>query len=261
MKMFIKIYILLFIFIGNILYSQNIKIQYDIKYITDTIENNPETKTMVLYVTPQKKVFIDRANLDGSKDHEIFFNNDFTTVRERSKITKYFSIEAELFSTVETLPKFEWIISDQLKKIDTTQCQLASLNCKGRKWSAWFSSDYPISTGPYIFEGLPGLIIEMYDSKNKYHFLLKEIKQVNYDTIYFPKALQIETKTLKNLYLNYYDNPLRRLKEKGILYSIDENGNKEPPPNFDLLVKARQEYIRRNNNPIEISDAVKYNSR
>ena len=58
MKMFIKIYILLFIFIGNILYSQNIKIQYDIKYITDTIENNPETKTMVLYVTPQKKYLL-----------------------------------------------------------------------------------------------------------------------------------------------------------------------------------------------------------
>ncbi|WP_373739140.1 GLPGLI family protein [Kaistella sp.] len=256
-----KIYILLFIFIGNILYSQNIKIQYDIKYITDTIENNPETKTMVLYVTPQKKVFIDPANLDGSKDHEIFFNDDFTTVRERSTITKYFSIEAEIFSTVETLPKFEWIISDQLKKIDTTQCQFASLNYKGRKWSAWFSSDYPISTGPYIFEVLPGLIIEMYDSKNEYHFLLKEIKQVNYDNIYFPKALQIEIKTLKNLYLNYYDNPFRKLKEKGILYSIDENGNKEPPPNFDLLAKARQEYIRKNNNPIEISDAVKYNSR
>ena len=261
MKVSVKIYVLLFIFIGNILYSQNIEIQYDIKYITDTIENNPETKIMVLYVTPQKKIFIDPANLDGSKDHEIFLDYNFTIMREGLKITKYFSIDDETFSTVETLPKFEWIISEQLKKIDTTQCQLASLNYKGRKWSAWFSSDYPISTGPYIFDGLPGLIIEMYDSKNEYHFLLKEIKQVNYDNIYFPKALQIKTNILKKLYLNHYDNPFRRLKEKGILYSIDENGNKEPPPNFDLLVKARQEYIRRNNNPIEISDAVKYNSR
>ena len=97
MKMLIKIYILLFIFIGNILYSQNIEIQYDIKYITDTIENNPETKTMVLYVTPQKKVFIDRANLDGNKNDEIFLDYNFTIMREGSKITKYFSIDAEIF--------------------------------------------------------------------------------------------------------------------------------------------------------------------
>ena len=104
MKMSVKIYI--FIFIGNILYSQNIKIQYDIKYITDTIENNPETKIMVLYVTPQKKIFIDPANLDGSKDHEIFLDYNFTIMREGLKITKYFSIDDETFSTVETLPKF-----------------------------------------------------------------------------------------------------------------------------------------------------------
>ena len=51
------------------------------------------------------------------------------------------------------------------------------------------------------------------------------------------------------------------LKDKGILFSIDENGNKVPPPNFDAMVKSRQQYLLQNNNPIELSDAVKYNYR
>lgn len=249
------------IFISHILYSQNMEIQYEIKYITDTTQHIAKSKRMSLYLTPQKKIFIDSANLHRDKIDEFFLDNDFTTIRESNTITRYFSIESEIFSTVETLPNFEWNITEKSKKIDNIQCQLATLNYKGRKWNAWFSSDYPIFSGPFIFENLPGLIIEMYDSKNEYHFLLKAIKKVNYSNVYYPKALSIEAKYLTKLYLNYYDNPYRKLREKKILYGIDEHGNQIQPPNFDLLVKARQEYILTNNNPIEISEAIKYNYR
>ena len=83
MKMSVKIYI--FIFIGNILYSQNIKIQYDIKYITDTIENNPETKTMVLYVTPQKKVFIDPGMVNEEQMNTDFYRWLYTALTRSSE--------------------------------------------------------------------------------------------------------------------------------------------------------------------------------
>ena len=44
--------------------------------------------------------------------------------------------------------------------------------------------------------------------------------------IIIPKSLTVDSNSLKKLYLNYFENPFRKLKEKGILYSIDENGGK-----------------------------------
>ncbi|WP_449401469.1 hypothetical protein [Chryseobacterium wanjuense] len=38
---------------------------------------------------------------------------------------------------------------------------------------------------------------------------------------------------------------------------VDESG-KEITPNYNELTKAKQEIIRKNNNPIELSEAIRY---
>ena len=40
------------------------------------------------------------------------------------------------------------------------------------KLTAWFSTDLPFQEYPYRFHGLPGLIVELYDEQNDYHFNL-----------------------------------------------------------------------------------------
>lgn len=47
----------------------------------------------------------------------------------------------------------------------------------GRNWTAWYTEDIPIQFGSYKFNGLPGLILEIYDDKEHYHFTENSINQ------------------------------------------------------------------------------------
>ena len=78
-----------------------------------------------------------------------------------------------------------WQIRDSTKTILDYRCQMAVSDFRGRQWIAWFAHDIPISEGPWKFSGLPGLIMEVYDSEKHYHFTLVGIEQVDDEPIVF----------------------------------------------------------------------------
>ena len=75
--------------------------------------------------------------------------------------------------------KFDWKILPDKKKILTYNCQNASVDFGGRKWTAWFTTDIPVQDGPYKFYGLPGLIVKIEDDKKDYSWELKGNKKMN----------------------------------------------------------------------------------
>ena len=50
------------------------------------------------------------------------------------------------------------------------QCQKALGEFRGRKYIAWFTSDIPLSDGPWKFCGLPGLILAVQDTEAYFVF-------------------------------------------------------------------------------------------
>ena len=64
----------------------------------------------------------------------------------------------------------EWIMGDSTKQILGHNCKKAECEFRGRHWTAWFAVDIPIKDGPWKLNGLPGLILEAYDSKIDYHY-------------------------------------------------------------------------------------------
>ena len=71
----------------------------------------------------------------------------------------------------------KWIIQqDSDKQIAGYPCQLGYCHFRGRTWKAWFTTDIPVSNGPWKLAGLPGLILEAYDSAYHYHYTLTEIR-------------------------------------------------------------------------------------
>jgi GLPGLI family protein len=72
----------------------------------------------------------------------------------------------------EDLNAFNWVISNETSTISDYKVQKASVSYGGRNWIAWYCTDLPFSDGPYKFRGLPGLIVNLYDTKKHYEFEL-----------------------------------------------------------------------------------------
>lgn len=69
-----------------------------------------------------------------------------------------------------------WQLTSDTMVIHDISCQKALLQWEGRNWIVWFAPDIPIPHGPYKFEGLPGLIVRAYDTKNFFHFDLQSLQ-------------------------------------------------------------------------------------
>ncbi|OJV87186.1 MAG: hypothetical protein BGO34_12610 [Bacteroidia bacterium 44-10] len=71
----------------------------------------------------------------------------------------------------------EWIVRDSTKQILGYDCKKAECEFRGRHWIAWFAVDIPVKNGPWKLNGLPGLILEAYDSKMDYHYTATSIDE------------------------------------------------------------------------------------
>ncbi len=54
-----------------------------------------------------------------------------------------------------------WTISTETKEIAGYLCKKATGKYHYRNYIAWFTEEIPIPEGPYVFKGLPGLVVEV----------------------------------------------------------------------------------------------------
>ena len=85
----------------------------------------------------------------------------------------------------EETPRQAWEMQDSTKQVLGYTCQLATTRFRGRLWYAWFTPDIPIDNGPWKLGGLPGLIVEAYDSQDYYHYTLTGIQTQNPQPVTF----------------------------------------------------------------------------
>lgn len=79
----------------------------------------------------------------------------------------------------EAIP--EWSLTADTSNINGVLCQKAITELGNRTWTAWFTTEIPISDGPYKFAGLPGLVVQVQDEQAHWLFNLTDITNaVNY---------------------------------------------------------------------------------
>jgi GLPGLI family protein len=216
--------------------------QYDYTFLQDSTSRSSLKKiNMVLQVGSHLSCFCDLDGFVTDSLHYMDRNNaDFATsasiaFRKTSGIPRsllcmykvyknypgkgkvFFSGHAGKFLRVIEPKTMKWKMeADKDTVLSGFHCQKASTRFAGRTYIAWYTSQIPIDEGPYKFNGLPGLILKIYDIKKQHDFEIKSITRVKYiHPIYYcssnytdvsakeyVKALQIDINELSGRILN-----------------------------------------------------------
>ncbi len=150
--------------------------------------------------------------------------------------------------------KLDWKLSIDSATIGNLKCQKATVNYGGRIWEAWFAKNIVIQDGPYIFHGLPGLIVKISDSSNDFKFNLVSYKDEK-NSVFFPpkKGKVLSFSKFKLLEENFYSQPFAELESSGMkLVHADEKGNRLPWNSHEMSQKM-QKTLKESNNPIELN--------
>lgn len=104
------------------------------------------------------------------------------------------AIETDNLKYSEILPLQQWTIFDETNTVCGYTCHKAVCHWRGRDYVAWFTSDIPVSAGPWKFGGLPGLIMKIADSTNTYSWEATEVKNGTFP-MYEPRGVKYKEST------------------------------------------------------------------
>ena len=89
---------------------------------------------------------------------------------------------------VDSLHAQTWTMGDSTREVLGYTCQQATADFRGRRWTAWFATDIPVSNGPWKLGGLPGLILQAYDEGQQHVFTAVGLERVKDEPIIFNRS-------------------------------------------------------------------------
>jgi GLPGLI family protein len=165
--------------------------------------NDPRTeKSYNSLINPQ-----DYYRVHNDKWSKIFYFNGKEMI---TRIPLYGKEQVYLSNEIPKKIKF----TNEKKIIGKFNCQGAMVEKGGRKYSVFFTKDYPKQVGPMGFNFLPGLVVEIKDLDDTYNkiTLTKISKQAESKTFDTYKKYMLSKKT--DTYLNYSKNITKFLTNK-----------------------------------------------
>lgn len=149
-----------------------------------------------------------------------------------------------------------WEIKDSVQTILDYPVQKAVTSFAGRDYIAWFTTEIPIPDGPYVFSGLPGLIVQLHDTRKHYNFLLESVQKLPEPKVWeIENGTKIVTKSdFKELRKKALENAMAeqaRMFEQSddVQISVSVDGREVNAAEFRKMMKEIRE---RRNNPIEL---------
>lgn len=76
-----------------------------------------------------------------------------------------------------------WQIIEEKKAIEGYPVTKAKTTFRGREYHAWFSEEIPLDAGPWKFNGLPGLIFEVFSTDGSVSINLKNLENLESESI------------------------------------------------------------------------------
>ena len=174
--------------------TAQIAVYYDLKFLKDSTKTTDYTTAKtVLQISDRYTKYGDYYQL-VLDSLDIFFNESKNNKRNRRAVDawdgtigriNYYTVSMTDLSANRTRvqvyddiynwdytfePKIEWRLAPGDTVINNISCKKASCSYAGRTYVAWYADSISLPYGPYVFSGLPGLIIDVRDTKNNWIF-------------------------------------------------------------------------------------------
>ena len=101
----------------------------------------------------------------------------------RGKYSYYKQVLNSGLKYEEELPQIDWQLTDSTRTICEYECKQAIGYMYGRRWTVWYAPELPLSYGPYVLNGLPGLIMAAKDSDSLFDFVVVGIENAPEDAV------------------------------------------------------------------------------
>lgn len=237
------------------------KVTYKLTYKLDsTALEEPRSEYMILFTGENLSKFSSRAKTlqeqyvvrgnSGHTSQAALTQFHYEILKENESGTTYYTLKIpkmdDSFYYLEEMDQFEWEILPETKKIKDYEVQKATTSFAGREYVAWFTPEIPIAEGPYKFNGLPGLILEIADTKEHWVFEFFGLEKLSPKMKYklnLNQYAKTEKEQLEDLWYRYRRDPM----------GYANNPNVKPNPEVDkLYIEAFTKMLEKENSPIEL---------
>jgi len=174
-------------------------VKYDLSYQQDSLNNDfLRHDEMELHIGNSVSIFVGSCHyyydtiLRQISNHEQFsefcrqpapcLSSHLYTIfknQPEGQISNYERIMPNNYLVKEPLGEIDWILHNETDSLGEYTIRKATCDYGGRSWVAWYTPEIPISDGPYKFHGLPGLILNISDTRNHYVFTFESINEPN----------------------------------------------------------------------------------
>ena len=238
------------------------KVTYKLDFKLDSTSAEKISEYMILYLGDKVSQFSSRAYVlanpivtrgDGGNTSRAAVTKFFTkTIKDRGASKMYNSVFVPMtdFFYVQELGLFDWEIHRETRMIKDYKAQKATTSFAGRDYIAWSTTDVPVSDGPYKFNGLPGLILEIADNGNDYVFSfigLEKLAPALTYKINFKQYIESNQEDIAERLHEYRRDPMMHMQ------ALRGNTNDKLNPEYHKkMVASFTKMLEKENNPIEL---------
>lgn len=162
-----------------------------------TWANNDEQKQdMVLFFKDSKTYFSYPAKEELSEGGYSWQRSEYKIYRdfESEKRTDLIAMLGKTFIIEDSLKLPKWKVMNKIKEVAGYMCMMAVTEdtIKDHKITAWFADNIPVSGGPGLYSGLPGMILELDINDGDVVTTAKEVKMrtVTEEELALPKKMK-----------------------------------------------------------------------
>lgn len=112
---------------------------------------------------------------DLAKDVQINYEDYYFNYPSKGTLMVSSGVINREYVYQEPVPTMEWLLQQEKTEILGYECTKAVTSFRGREYQVWFTPEIPISSGPWKFNGLPGLILKAEDSEGLFTWTVTAI--------------------------------------------------------------------------------------